>query len=242
MPLPFDLFSFCRAADLRLQKVYNFSLPMFLSHPPAHPCIAELLPGSDNDGKNTHLYTPSFIVAAVIFPSYAAAVLVQQSLPFVIRGGVQHWPACGKWTYAACRRVPTEYDINLLHSQSFTFDFCFAGPRSSNRCTQGTKSKSLIQAAKSAFGVSGTTSRAGTVSFPQVMPCIILSNFVCLKRQLQTYRICEVGHSIASFLSSWTTSKFHPGPATISRNYLSHRGPRFTGYSWDQETPARRCT
>jgi hypothetical protein len=57
----FSIYSFYgRAADLRLQKVYNFDLPSFLLHPPALPSIAELQPGHDDEGKRAliHSYWP----------------------------------------------------------------------------------------------------------------------------------------------------------------------------------------
>jgi hypothetical protein len=84
-----------RAADLRLQKIYNFSMPPFLSHPPSTPCIAELQPGSDDAGQSPP-QLPRYQVITKF--SNTAAMLVQQSLPFVIRGGVRDWPACAKWT------------------------------------------------------------------------------------------------------------------------------------------------
>jgi hypothetical protein len=94
-----------RAADIRLQKVYNFSLPAFLSHPPAPPTVAELSPGDDHAGKcflhHIKRHGSSFI--------HAAAALVKQSLPFVIRGGASDWPACTKWTCAI--RMPVECQL-----------------------------------------------------------------------------------------------------------------------------------
>jgi hypothetical protein len=86
-----------RAADLRLQKIYNFSMPPFLSHPPSPPCIAELQPGSDDAGQWPPQLPRWRCRVITEFPN-AAAMLVQQSLPFVIRGGAKDWPACAKWT------------------------------------------------------------------------------------------------------------------------------------------------